>query len=437
MRLPRPRAHMRQYLWRVVEVVCLLVLVIILGALFVWTLKYTLPFVMGGFLALLLLPIVKVLEHQGLRRHTSVLTVVITMVVIVVTISVYVLAAVTREAVMWYATIQNSFGAIQNWLSSKIGQGQTAFGKLPPDVASRIRGTMTGTLQTAQNAFTTITQHVIKAVTHTPESLFVIVIAVLTTYFVLLNRTRMYHRFLQLLPPGWEPKVRLVTRDMLRAFGGTIRVQVVLMLMSAFLGVIGLLIMHIHYAVILGLMFGLTGMIPIVGSAILTVPWAAGALLIGDTSVALKVLLLQVVISLIRHLVEPKILAESVGLDTLSTLFGLYVGMKLMGVVGLFLGPIILIGIKSLLRIRLFIDFMPTEESDAARVRSLPMSDIARGGVRFRFPGHSRHLHERRHPKRVRPDGSPDLKSSRPPARGMRDGASADGSASSDVPGTE
>lgn len=374
MRPPTPRAQMRHYLWRFAEAASLVALIAIACLLFVVTLRYTLPFVIGGFVSILLLPIVKWFERRGLSRAAAVIIVLVSTGLTVFLLSSFVLIAVTREAVMWSQSVPAYFRLIQDWVLDKVGTSQSVFGQLPPAVSSSVQSTILHSITTAKEILTGLTMVIVRAVTHMPESMFLVVITVLTTYFILANRRRMYRSFLRVLPPGWEPKVQSVASDMLHALGGTIRVQLLLMLMSAVLGVAGLAIFRIHYAVILGLLFGLTGIIPILGSAILSVPWAVGALLIGDVSLALKVIVLQLAISLIRHLIEPKLLADSVGLDTLSTLFGLYVGMKLMGVTGLLLGPIILIGVKSLLRIRLFIDFLPgpaREQPDPPVVKTL------------------------------------------------------------------
>ena len=351
--------RVRQYFWRVVEVTALLVFVALVCTVFVATLRYTLPFVIGGLIAILLLPLVRALERQKVGRPQAVITVLVGVIAIVAIASVFLLVAVTREAALWLKSLPEYFSVLQIWVEHQIGVGKTVFGQLPPDVATSIQNSFANSITTVRNLMTGLTKALINSVRNMPEYFFVVVIAVITAFFMLLNRDKMYNNFLKTLPPGWAPKVRVVSRDMMRAFAGTIRVQVLLMILSAVLGILGMWILSIHYAVILGLVFGLTGMIPILGSALLTVPWAIGALLIGDVALAIKILLLQLVISLIRHMIEPKILADNVGLDTLSTLFGLYVGMKLLGVIGLFLGPIILIGIKSLFRIRLFVDLMP------------------------------------------------------------------------------
>jgi sporulation integral membrane protein YtvI len=363
--------RVRRYFWRVVEVSALLLFVVLVCAVFLATLRYTLPFVVGGLIAMLLFPLVRQLESR-IGRLAAVLVTLIGAIVIVAAASIFLLLAVTREAAMWSKNLPDYFLYLQNWTLQQIGVGKTVFGQLPPDVAKTIQDSFTNSITAVKGLMTGLTRALITAIKNMPEYLFVVVIAVITSFFMLLKRDDMYHNFLKLLPPGWAPKVRIVSNDMMRAFAGTIRVQVLLMVMSAVLGIIGMWLMHIHYAVILGLVFGLTGMIPILGSALLTAPWALGALLIGDVTMAIKVALLQLVISLIRHMVEPKILADSVGLDTLSTLFALYVGMKLVGVVGLFLGPIVLIGIKSLLRIRLFVDLMPDTETDASQSEDTP-----------------------------------------------------------------
>ncbi len=352
----------KRYIGRFAEVVALLILVAVLCWAFLKVVDYILPFVVGAFFAMMLLPLVRQLEHRGVHRTAAVITVLVSIVLLLLAISTYVVIAVAREATMWTQTITDQFGLIQSWFTEQISFGKAVFGHLPPTIASELNDTVKHAVSSVQTMFSGFAGALIQAITHLPDTVFVTVIALITTFFMLVNRDKMYDSFLKTLPPGWSDKVRVVTNDMMKAFGGAIRAQVVLMLMSAVLGIIGMWIAGIQYAVILGILFGISGLVPILGSAILTVPWAIGALVIGDVPLGIKVLLLQLAISLIRHVVEPKILADSVGLDTLSTLFAMYVGMKLMGILGLFFGPIVLIGIKSLLRIRLFMDFFPEAE---------------------------------------------------------------------------
>lgn len=360
------QVKLRRYLWRLVEVVSLLLFVVLLLWVFSWSLRYILPFVLGWLIALLLWPLVRALERRGLGRIAAVTAVMTFVVAAVLLLSVYAVVALVREASAFSTHIAQYASALDDLVREQITAGQQVFGELPPKVSAGIEDALLSSLGSMEAMLRGFARSLVGSLTHLPETVFVIVISLVAAFLMLVRRERMYASFLRILPPGWAGKVEVVAADVTRAFVGTIRVQVVLMLLSAVLGVIGMWIIGIEYFVMLGILFGLAGMVPIVGSALITVPWAVGAALMGDIPLAVKVLLLQIIISIIRHLVEPKILADNVGLDMLSTLFGLYVGLKVLGVIGLFLGPILLIGIKSLLRARMFVDFLPVEELDSA-----------------------------------------------------------------------
>lgn len=357
---------MRRYLWRAVEVGSLIVFVLLVFTVFALAFHYIVPFVIGWLLAILLLPIVKWLERRRIRRMVAVLCVLVGVVALLLFISIFVLIALSREATQLMFEAPRYLHLMQHWVQREILAGRAFFGALPPNVASGIENTAFGVAAQIEAASRHFASHLLDSITRLPETIFVAVISLVSCFFMLLNRERMYQSVLTAMPPGWSGKLQIVFRDMLRAFVGSVRAQVLLMVMSAVLGIAGMWVMGIDYAVILGILFGLTGLVPILGSAILTVPWALGAFALGDVALGIKVLLLQCVISIIRQIVEPKILADNVGLDTLSTMFALYVGLKALGVLGLFLGPILLIGLKSLLRARIFRSFLPSSADDAS-----------------------------------------------------------------------
>lgn len=368
---------MRRYVWRLLEVVGLLALVTVLCAVLAWAMPLILPFVIGGFLAALLLPMVRALERRGVSRQAAILLVMICIVGLLLAAAVWGVIAVAGEAAVFLANTPVYFTQVHDWVLGEIDRVRTIYGTLPPVVTADLERTASSVLETLQDWFRSFGTALLGFITHLPETVFITVISVITCYFVLLRRDKMYRHFLNALPPGWQDKVDLAAKDMMRAFIGTIRAQLLLVLMSAVLGLIGMWILGIQYAVILGILFGVFGLVPILGSALLTIPWAIGAVVVGDLGLALKVLLLQVVISLIRHIVEPKILADSVGLDTLSALFALYVGMKLIGIIGLFLGPIALIGLKSLLRRHLLADLLPDEAAEVILSDDPPAEAVA------------------------------------------------------------
>ena len=76
----------------------------------------------------------------------------------------------------------------------------------------------------------------------------------------------------------------------------------------------------------------------------------------GNFSLALGLAILYTVVIVQRQVMEPKILSSSIGLDPLITLIAIFVGFKTIGFIGLIIGPIVLIIIRSLYKLRILHD---------------------------------------------------------------------------------
>lgn len=350
---------LHKYWLRVAEVAALFLFVALVILVVGLLLKYILPFILGWIVAVLLLPVVRFLEEIRIPRLLAVLLTLGICVALLVVFFVAAIVGVAREAPTLTVGSEYLLRSGELWIHQQVLRGEILYGNLPPQVANQLQNTFVHVLASAEKWLQKFATEVLMSVTHLPETIFVAIIAVITAFFLLLHRESMTKRFFRILPPGWSAKMEGVIRDIHKAFVGTIRVQLLLMILSAVLGIGGLLLLHFRFAVLLGILFGLFGIVPIVGSALLTVPWALLAFTTGHLSIAIKILTLQVGVSILRHLIEPKFLANNVGLDILSTLFALYVGLQAMGFIGLFIGPILLIAVKSLFASHLFVDLLP------------------------------------------------------------------------------
>lgn len=110
---------------------------------------------------------------------------------------------------------------------------------------------------------------------------------------------------------------------------------------SIFVGVcatLGLTIMGAQYSVLLGLIFGLTNMVPFIGPIVGTLI-AAGINLFYSPILALVIFVYLFIIQQIETLViDPKVVGQKVGLNPILTLLAVTLGGKIMGIVGMILG---------------------------------------------------------------------------------------------------
>ena len=102
------------------------------------------------------------------------------------------------------------------------------------------------------------------------------------------------------------------------------------------------------YPLLYALGIGFVDALPIFGSGSVMVPWAIISACSGDMKLAISILGLWILMSIVRQLIEPRIVGNHIGIHPIFTLIAMYTGFKISGVIGLFIGPIILIIIKNI-----------------------------------------------------------------------------------------
>lgn len=78
------------------------------------------------------------------------------------------------------------------------------------------------------------------------------------------------------------------------------------------------------------------------------IPWAIICALNGDFNLGIAILSLLILMSVIRQILEPKLVSKNIGVHPIFTLIAMYTGFKIIGVMGLLIGPILLIIVKNI-----------------------------------------------------------------------------------------
>lgn len=106
--------------------------------------------------------------------------------------------------------------------------------------------------------------------------------------------------------------------------------------------------MNVEYPLLAAIAIGFVDALPILGSGTVIVPWAAIAAIDGDIKFGIALLILLAVISVARQLMEPKVVSKQIGIHPIFTLIAMYTGFKAIGIMGLLVGPIVLIILKNI-----------------------------------------------------------------------------------------
>ena len=98
---------------------------------------------------------------------------------------------------------------------------------------------------------------------------------------------------------------------------------------------IGLLILGVDYAWLIGFGIAFLDMLPVFGTGTVLCPWAVIKFFSGNYMTALGMLILYAAALVVHQLVQPKLIGESVGMDPFAALFFMFVGYRISNVVGM------------------------------------------------------------------------------------------------------
>lgn len=127
-----------------------------------------------------------------------------------------------------------------------------------------------------------------------------------------------------------------------------IRSYILIMLITFVELSIGLSIIRIPNAILIALIIALFDILPVLGTGGVMIPWILISLFQGNYTIALGLLIIYVAVTIIRNVIEPKIVGGQLGLHPVITLMSMFVGLNLFGVIGLFGFPITLSFLKHL-----------------------------------------------------------------------------------------
>lgn len=92
----------------------------------------------------------------------------------------------------------------------------------------------------------------------------------------------------------------------------------------------------------------LIDIIPVLGTGTVVLPWSVYSFLTGNIGMGIGLLVLYAAITVIRQVIEPKLVAGQVGISPVVTIMAMFIGVKIFGAIGIFVLPLLVIIINLL-----------------------------------------------------------------------------------------
>jgi predicted PurR-regulated permease PerM len=175
--------------------------------------------------------------------------------------------------------------------------------------------------------------------------------ALIISYFLILDREKIQNYFTRFLPPQETSWLTDLVDNLLRTTGAFVNGQMMFMATSATLLVIGLGLVNAPFALLFGLIGGLSNIIPIFGAVlVMLIHTGLTWFQTGDGGLTLWVFGIYLVVQVLENnIIGPLIMGKAVGLHPLAILLSIMLGGALLGFPGIILGIPLAASLKILL----------------------------------------------------------------------------------------
>jgi len=241
-----------------------------------------------------------------------------------------------------YAQIQNAVGKMNITKISISNNISNIFQEASTEILFKVSNWLTEFLTKFINVITSI-----------PTIIIYTIITILSLFFMCTDRIYILDMMEQHMPSKWVKKITINIKEISKSLGGYIKAEATLILLSFTISVVGLYILkfvglNVKYPLLFALAIAFVDALPILGAGTIMIPWAIASALNGDLKLGIAVVILWIIMSVVRQIFEPKIISGKIGIHPIFTLIAMYTGFKIIGVMGMLVGPIILIILKSI-----------------------------------------------------------------------------------------
>lgn len=300
-------------------------------------LGFFMPFVIGWVIASIASPVVIWLEKRVklIKKWGSAL--IIIGVLGMVGLAVYLLAStITREVVSLIQNMPEMYQELEAGMDT-IGESlKGVFRLLPAGVQEGWHTMMDNLEQTMGDIISKLSEPTVSAAGRfakgIPSALIATIVTFISAYFFIAEREDVIVWAKRIAPNALVSRMTMVVENLKYAVGGYFKAQLKIMAVVYVLLLAGFLVLRIHFSFLLAFLIAFLDFLPFFGTGTALIPWAVYKFMMGNYKMVAGLLILYGVTQLVRQLIQPKLVGDSMGLKPLVTLALLYAGYKAGGV---------------------------------------------------------------------------------------------------------
>ncbi len=305
--------------------------------------RFFMPFVIAFFISSIANPIVRFMEKKIkiARKYSSVFMIVLVLGA-VVGVLYLLIAFLVKQTMNLYDdrfVIYNEIVEILDNFTDKLGG---FFEMLPVSLQETLSNLQDSLSTWAENFVTNIELPGISTVGsyvgNVVEIIFFAIITILAAYFLTAERDNMGAWLTQVMPESVKRYYHMIVDSFKKAVGGYFKAQFKIMIILVIIMFVGFEILDIGYSFLLALIIAFLDFLPVFGTGAVFWPWLVVDIVVGDYKQAIFLGILYLVCQLVKQILQPKMVGDSVGINPLAALLYMFIGYRFAGVIGMIIG---------------------------------------------------------------------------------------------------
>ncbi|HIX92524.1 MAG TPA: sporulation integral membrane protein YtvI [Firmicutes bacterium] len=356
---------MEKRLGFIINSIYALIIAGIVYLVFKYAIFVVMPFLLGFAVAALINPVVRFLSRRyDLKRRPAGIMLLL---LFYATIGMLITIGVVRLTVLfgefsgelpflYRDKLEPALNKLFGYINSFADRLYAIFGGESQVLSERLGGIFTSIKSSLGDTISDIS---VKALTRLssaaaaiPGIIIELLFAVISSFFFTVDYENILSLAKRLLPKRTVDLLCRLRGRVFKVAGKYLRSYALILLITFGELSLGLVLLGVDNAVLIAFCIALFDILPVAGTGGIMIPWAILSLIGGDWGFAVGLVVIWAVITIVRNIIEPKIVGRQVGLHPLLALIAMFVGTKLFGLVGLFLLPLTLAIVLPLLRER-------------------------------------------------------------------------------------
>ncbi|MCR5117814.1 MAG: sporulation integral membrane protein YtvI [Lachnospiraceae bacterium] len=329
-----------KYLKALANIAVYAVALVILIAVVPKLIVFFMPFVIGFIISALANPLVRFFEKKIKTKRKATSAVVIIVILAFVITVVYLVGYVLISQCVEFATsLPAKWPSIESEIDQLGAKINSYLTYLPKGTVSSLNNFAATIEDYVSDLISSLSKPTVTAVSNIakglPSMIIGVIMCILSAYFFTAEHNNLSDGMVKFIPKRAYEKLDTVLRGLKRAVGGYFLAQVKIEIWVYFVILIGLFVLKVDYAIVIALGIAFLDFLPFFGAGLVMIPWSVIAFTNADYFVGIGMLVVWGLGQLIRQIIQPKIVGDSVGLAPLPTLFLLFVGFEIKGVIGM------------------------------------------------------------------------------------------------------